>query len=65
MYSFAQEMPPLSKLRILKKLTERRILFFITLGSYLKYLESINVKDTNNFSFTPLFHLINRNLNIS
>ena len=65
MYSFAQEMPPLSKLRILKKLTERRILFFITLGSYLKYLKSINVKDTNNFSFTPLFHLINRNLNIS
>ena len=58
-------MPPLSKLRIAEKLAESKILFFITLRSYLKYLKSINVKDTNNFSFTPLFHLINRNLNIS
>ena len=55
----------MSKLRIAEKLTKSRILFFITAGSYLKYLKSINVKDTNNFSFTPLFHLINRNLNIS
>ena len=58
-------MPPLSKLRIAEKLTEGRILFFITLGSYLKYLKSIDVKHTNNFSFTPLFHLMSRNLNIS
>ena len=58
-------MPTLPKLRIAGKLTESRMLFFITLGSYLKYLKSINVKDTNNFSFTPLFYLINRNLNIS
>ena len=65
MQRFSQEMPPLSKLRIEEKLTERRMLFFISLGSYLKNLKSINVKDTNNFSFTPLFYLINRNLNIS
>ena len=58
-------MPTLPKLRIAEKLTESGILFFITLFFYLKYLKSINVKDTNNFSFTPLFHLINRNLNIS
>ena len=59
-------MPPLPKLKIAENLQKVEFYFsLINPDSYLKYLKSINVKDTNNFSFTPLFHLINRNLNIS